>query len=135
MKHAPNFSAGDSKKKILVIEDEDLLRWCIEFQLGSAGYDVRLAVDLKSADDVFQTFRPDLVICDQSLPDGKGLKLLKHWQEIHSAAGVILITAYTPPTLAEMRDGQVRVCLSKPFELNQLTSSVQLFFAPELPQS
>lgn len=56
------------KKRILAVEDHDLLLSAIRDILEVEGYEVRTATDGVDALDKLQTFRPDLIIADISMP-------------------------------------------------------------------
>src|SRR5690349_5755318 len=82
--------------RILLVDDEDLLAWCIGVELGAQGFDVKLADSVHSAQEVMKQFDPDLIICDQGLPDGWGTELLHQVGEARKIPA-IMMTAYTPP--------------------------------------
>jgi DNA-binding NtrC family response regulator len=58
---------------ILLVEDEQLLRWSIKQRLEQVGHKVEEAADLADASSYLLAHQPDLLILDLSLPDGHGL--------------------------------------------------------------
>jgi DNA-binding NtrC family response regulator len=58
---------------ILLVEDEQLLRWSIKQRLEQVGHKVEEAADLADASSYLHAHQPDLLILDLSLPDGHGL--------------------------------------------------------------
>lgn len=66
---------------ILVCEDEAALRAYIVAVLREAGYAVSEAADGAIAQTLLETIRPDLVLCDISMPRVGGLELLSHVRE------------------------------------------------------
>lgn len=82
------------KKKILIVDDEKLIRWSINQKLSTWNLDVAEAQDGQHALKKMNDETLDLVILDVNLPDTGGLELLKKiktkWKEIP----VIMITAY-----------------------------------------
>jgi len=82
------------KKKILIVDDEKLIRWSINQKLSTWNLDVVEAQDGQRALKKMNDETLDLVILDVNLPDTGGLELLKKiktkWKEIP----VIMITAY-----------------------------------------
>ncbi len=79
---------------ILVIDDEQLIRWSIEKLLSKEGYEVISAGDgaeglLKIKENI-----PDLVLLDMKLPDIKGIEVLRTIKKENSDLPVIMITAY-----------------------------------------
>ncbi len=63
--------------KILVVEDDDLLRMAFIRQLAGAGHQVSQASDAVSAVTVGVRERPDLVLLDLGLPAGSGITVLQ----------------------------------------------------------
>lgn len=62
---------------ILCIEDEVSLREDIAEELEDAGYDVKQAGDGKEGLEMIQKYKPDLVLCDITMPRRNGYQLLK----------------------------------------------------------
>lgn len=111
-----------NSKRILLVDDEDLLSWCIELELGALGFDVRTANSLKTACEILEHFEPDLIICDQGLPDGWGTEFIKRLKRV---VPVIMITAYTPPRKEVLSAAGIKTLLRKPFDLEVLTDAVK----------
>lgn len=63
--------------KILVVDDDPLLRQSLEFNLEEAGYQVRTAANARQALAQIEIERPDLILLDVGLPDMDGLSLLR----------------------------------------------------------
>lgn len=78
---------------ILLVEDENLLRWALCEQLRRAGHDVHSADDLESARQYLETHQPDLMLLDLSLPDGHGLDFYETHGEQLDDSVVIVMTA------------------------------------------
>lgn len=83
-----------SKKTLLIVDDEKLIRWSLEKQLKSEGYEVFTASDGQEALDVIGSKIPDLIFLDVKLPDLNGIELLKRIKEIDNEIIVIMITAF-----------------------------------------
>ena len=54
--------------KIMIVEDDELISKKLESFLKSWNYDVNRVVDFYNVMDVFQSFNPDLVLMDITLP-------------------------------------------------------------------
>lgn len=108
--------------RILLVDDEDLLSWCIEMELCAMGFQVRTASSLKIARETLETFEPDLIICDQGLPDGWGTEFVKR---LKRPVPVIMITAFTPPRSEDLNAVGINKLLRKPFDLDVLTREVK----------
>lgn len=63
--------------RILVIEDEHLLRKAFEFLLSSEGYEVKSAQDGKHALDQLKKYKPDLILLDMLMPVMNGMEFLE----------------------------------------------------------
>lgn len=108
--------------RILLVDDEDLLAWCIDMELCAMGFQVKTANCLKMARETLESFEPDLIICDQGLPDGWGTEFVKR---LKRAVPVIMITAFTPPRSEDLNAMGIQKLLRKPFDLDVLTREVQ----------
>ena len=113
--------------RVLVVDDEPLIRWSIAETLGSAGHHVLEAADAAAARRVLdETPNLDLVLLDLRLPDSSDLALLAHVRQKAPNTPVIMMTAFgTPEVTADaLRRGAVRV-LNKPFNMHDLETVVQ----------
>lgn len=79
-------------KKIVVVDDDALLRRSLAFNLERAGYQVQTAANAEDALGLVRRDRPDLVLLDIGLPGIDGLDALKQFREQLGLA-VILLTA------------------------------------------
>jgi two-component system, NtrC family, response regulator AtoC len=112
-----------STRRVLVVDDEPLVRWSIAETLRSHGFEIVEAADARSAilSIVGATPEPDAVILDLRLPDSDDLSLLASVRRLLPTAPVILMTAFgTPEVLDEARSLGVFTVLDKPFELDDL---------------
>ena len=73
---------------ILLVDDDDLLRRSLAFNLEKAGYRVSTAANAEDALALAQRDAPDLVVLDIGLPGMDGLEALQH---LRTAAGVPVI--------------------------------------------
>ena len=114
--------------RILVVDDETLIRWALNQRLSSAGYHVDEAKDGASALAYFRAGEPpiDLVLLDLKLPDVDGVTLLKMIKRRSPLCRVILMTAFgTAETLQEARNSGVEDVLAKPFDLELAVKAVE----------
>lgn len=65
-----------ARASLLLVEDDADLAKALCGRLAHAGYEVRLAGSLGAAREALRAARPDLVLLDIMLPDGRGLELL-----------------------------------------------------------
>jgi len=82
------------KPKIMIVDDEAVIREFVKSSLESIDYDVSEAADAASLAATFESIQPDVVLLDLKLPDADGLTLLpivkKNWPE----AEVIVLTGH-----------------------------------------
>ena len=114
-------------RRVLVVDDELLIRWSLCETLSDRGYTVLEAEDGKGAVRTLAsaTELPDVVLLDFRLPDSKDLNLLERIISMVPDGRVILMTAYGTPELANeaLERGAFKV-LHKPFEMQEVTSLV-----------
>ena len=80
--------------KILLIEDEKILRISLSKMLQKAGYAVFPCENGLKAIDILEKKMFDLVLTDIRLPEKSGMDILKYIQKNHTNTKVILMTAF-----------------------------------------
>lgn len=78
--------------RILLVEDEAVLRVTFERFLRAEGYDVRTAESYGAAVAALNDPAPDAVVCDIVLPDGSGVDLLRLVRGTYPGTAVIMLT-------------------------------------------
>ena len=82
-----------TRKKILVVEDDDVARELMRLTLERQGYTVTTAVDGISGYDLAVEFRPDLIITDIQMPSADGVHLMRRVRDTADITGTpILVT-------------------------------------------
>ncbi|ECV3908606.1 response regulator [Salmonella enterica subsp. enterica serovar Saintpaul] len=66
--------------RVLVVEDNALLRHHLKVQLQDSGHQVDAAEDAREADYYLNEHLPDIAIVDLGLPDEDGLSLIRRWR-------------------------------------------------------
>ncbi len=109
------------RKKVLVVDDEKLIRWSLKNKLSSWGYDVETTEDVKTTYQVLAKQLPDLVLLDIKLPDGNGIDILEKINSITDDIVVIMITAEgTVETAVKAMKLGAYDYISKPFDLGEM---------------
>jgi DNA-binding NtrC family response regulator len=115
-----------AKEKILVVDDEPMIRWTLTEALRGWGYEPIEAGTVAGALSVFEGERPAAVLLDINLPDGSGLDVLTEIKSRQPQAVVIMITAnvMVEDTLAALRGGAYDF-IGKPINLNELQVTIR----------
>ncbi|TQV71436.1 response regulator [Aliikangiella marina] len=79
-------------RKVLVIDDEPLVRQSIAVYLEDSGYDIIEAQDGQQGVELFKSNLPDVVLCDLRMPGMDGLEVLKTMTEIAADTPVIMVS-------------------------------------------
>ena len=80
--------------RVLVVDDEEVIRWSLCERLREAGHDVVEAGTVADAIDRAER-GADLVLLDDKLPDGDGITVLRRLHDIDPDVRVIMLTAHT----------------------------------------
>ena len=123
-----------SKKTILLIEDDDVLRKIIEEFLGESGYLVLKASDGLEGIEMINKEAFDLIITDVVLPHVSGIGVIKMAKTRRPEIPIICITGYGyfPEKLAE--EEHADKVLHKPFEFKELTEAIKSLLEPTLSE-
>lgn len=113
--------------RVLVIEDETLIRWSIAETLSQEGHTVVEAGNASAAVEALTETRDpiDVVLLDYRLPDSNDLGLLADVRRLRPDSAVVMMTAYGTPevTKGALDLGAFRV-VNKPFDMHGLASLV-----------
>ena len=113
--------------RVLVIDDEPLIRWSLAETLAGRGYIVAEAADAAAARRIVADpgQHPDVVLLDYRLPDSNDLGLLRSIRDAVPDAQIIVMTAYGTPEMAKSAlDMGVYCVVGKPFEVDDLADLV-----------
>ncbi|HET6432143.1 response regulator [Dyella sp.] len=107
--------------RLLLVEDEALLREILSELLRDAGFLVTEAAHGAAALAVLQSDAPiDLLLSDIKLPDMDGYTVAEAGNAAHPGLKVILMTGYAPSPLPATLQSAVYRVLQKPFPLEEL---------------
>src|ERR1044072_3094680 len=127
-----------TNEQILVVDDDQMIRWTLREALQSWGFDTNEASSAAEAVKQFQAELPAAVLLDIDLPDGSGLDVLREIKREHPDAIAIMITGNVQidNTISALRGGaydfiakplnleEIRVTLRNAIETRQLRREV-----------
>jgi DNA-binding NtrC family response regulator len=113
--------------RVLVVDDEALIRWTLVETLGERGYFVSEAGDARTAIEAIQGAADpfDVILLDYRLPDSNDLALLSKIRFLAPTTQVIMVTAHGSPDLAERATALgAYATINKPFDVESLAALV-----------
>ncbi|HJQ24248.1 MAG TPA: sigma-54 dependent transcriptional regulator [Blastocatellia bacterium] len=115
-----------TKDKVLVIDDEPMIRYTLSEALRGWGYGVSEAGTVAAGLAAFDAEQPDIVLLDINLPDGSGIDALRQIKQRDTDAVVIMITAdvIIENTIAALRGGAYDF-IGKPVTLDELEVTIR----------
>jgi two-component system, NtrC family, response regulator AtoC len=114
------------RTKILIIDDEKLVRWSLQQKLGREGYDVESAPTGEEGLNLIREDGFDLVLLDLRLPGMDGVQVLQEIKTLERDIAVIMLTAETSIARAVecVRLGAYNY-LCKPFEFDEVRVALE----------
>lgn len=109
------------KCKILVIDDEPLIRMTLESGLTDLGYQVQCADNIRSGLALAKTSRPDAVLLDNRIGQTLGMDYISDFKKLDEDVILVLMTAYGSVSQAvEAMKRGVDHYVQKPFDLEEI---------------
>ena len=115
----------EKKIRILVAEDETIIRLDLVEMLTEAGYEVVAQAENGAvAVDLARLHKPDLAILDVKMPEMDGITAA---EQIITLAPVLMLTAFSQRDLVERaRDAGVMAYVVKPFSISDLVPAIEI---------
>lgn len=116
-------------RKVLVIDDEDVIRQTIRKQLDGTGFEIIEAKDGEQGIELLNTLEDpstvDVIICDIRMPKINGVEAIAYFRQEYPATPIIVLTGYPDITLATnlLKQG-VTEYLTKPVDRQSLVEVV-----------
>jgi two-component system cell cycle sensor histidine kinase/response regulator CckA len=124
-------SSGQAGGKVLVMDDEEIIRKMLNNMLSLAGYTVELSADGAEALKKYQQAKKagdpfNAVIMDLTIPGGMGGKeAVQKLLEIDPQAKVIVSSGYaTDPIMSEYKKYGFKAVIAKPYSVKQLQETL-----------
>ena len=109
------------KYKVLVVDDELLLRMTLDSGLTDRGYQVETASTVREGLALAESFHPDAVLLDNRLGEDRGLDHISAFRQMDEEVQIILMTAYGSISQAvEAMKLGVSNYVQKPFDLDEI---------------
>lgn len=123
---------ADHPFHVLVVDDEELVRYTVALQLRDLGYRVTEAASPSAAEQMVGAgLRPDVLITDQLMAEKSGTQLALSLREVLPALPVLVVTGYTSESSTQIAGFEV---LAKPFSRADIASKVaQVISGPAVP--
>jgi two-component system response regulator AtoC len=83
-----------NSNKVLVVDDDEVIRKVVVSYLSEAGHTIYSAADGHIAEEIIKKEKPDLVITDVRMPEKDGIEILNYVKSLDSSIPVILMTAF-----------------------------------------
>ncbi len=117
-------------RKVLVIDDEDVIRQTIRKQLDGTGFEIIEAEDGQQGIDLLNTLdnplTVDVIICDIRMPKINGIEAIAYFRKEYPSTPIIVLTGYPDVTLAtDLLKQGVTDYLTKPVDKQSLVEVVE----------
>ncbi len=109
--------------KILVVDDEQLVRWFLERALKKWGHEVVSAPSTKEALAILETSKFNVLFTDLRMPESNGTQLLKQVSDMpNKCEKIVVCSAFITTEMAKGYGSKGILTLKKPFKLAELES-------------
>lgn len=112
--------------KVLIVDDERLVRWFLQRALTKEGYEADTASNGKEALDKIEEGHYNILITDLRMPIMGGLELLKRLKEEGLLPFTIVTSAYlSDEAIEKAEEVGVQRCIRKPFKIEEILEVVK----------
>lgn len=112
--------------KVLIVDDEQLVRWFLERALKRWGYDVITAANVKEAIKNLKDNNIDILFTDLKMPEENGTVLLEKVSDLTDSPKVVVCSAFITPEMDKEFRQKGIYSLKKPFKLEELENTLKL---------
>src|ERR1035437_2692149 len=112
--------------KILVVDDDALIRRSLQFMLSKEGHEVKIAKDGLEANEQLENQIPELIICDLMMPECSGVTFISMLREkLHYDIPVIIISTLDKGDVISRNLGLKNIdFMSKPIHTEDLIQKI-----------
>jgi CheY-like chemotaxis protein len=112
------------KKKILIADDEEVIRILLTEVLKPHDYKIDVVEDGVEAIRYIGRISYDLVITDYMMPKMNGLELTRQIRSKYPSTPILIVTGYGP--VHELLKSGATACITKPFNIFELQNMVKI---------
>ena len=123
----PTVRPPSTMSRILIIDDDDILREILALTLQRVGHDVLQAGDGSLAADIIEASPVDVVITDIIMPGQEGIETIQQLKRLHPALPVIAMSGTSTHSKIYLDiAGRLGACrmLGKPFTIEELLGAI-----------
>ena len=107
--------------KVIVVDDEQLVRWFLERALKKWGHEVVSAASGQDALALLENSNCDVLFTDLRMPEGNGAQLIKQVAGMPDKCGrIVVCSAFITAEMAKDYESKGILSLKKPFKLGEL---------------
>ena len=124
--------AAVTKKKIMVVEDEQSLLTLQSMLLSVEGYTVEGVMDGQTALDVVETMMPDLILLDIMLPEIDGLEVCRQIKANEATRHIPIIMLTEKKSKEDLVMGEqagADMYITKPYKTSMVIETIQRFLS------
>lgn len=116
-------------RKVLLVDDAAFMRMRCAKLLSAEGFEVAEAANGREAIEKYETFRPDLVLMDITMPEMDGITATREIRQRDGNANVIIVSALGQQSmvLEAVRAG-ARDFVVKPYEAERILEAIKRVF-------
>ncbi|MBW1926675.1 MAG: response regulator [Deltaproteobacteria bacterium] len=112
------------RKRILIADDEKVVRILLSEVLKPYGYKIDIAEDGVKAIEYINKNTYDLVITDYKMPKMDGLELTRHIRSKYPSTPILIVTGNGP--VHQLLESGATACITKPFNILELENMVKI---------
>ncbi len=110
---------------VLVVDDEQLVRWFLDRALKKSGHEVTTASNIAEAAEMLSAGKTDLLFVDLRMPDGGGVELIRQIENAGRRLKIIVCSAFITRELEDEFRAKGICTLKKPFKLGELNDTLK----------
>ena len=111
--------------KVLVVDDEQLVRGVLDRALKKSGHEVITASNISEAADKLRSEKIDLLFLDLRMPEGGGVELIRQIENASQKPKIIVCSAFITSELEDEFKSKGICTLKKPFKLDELNEALR----------